>query len=93
MGLVLVTRGVYCAVRNEFVYISASQRSSPREVCGEKSGSGTGSSPITSVLPCRYHSTNSPQSSLSTCPSYQKDKREKLGNLPKSNAIWEVGVR
>lgn len=93
VGLVLVMRIVYCAVSNEFLYISAFQRSSPREVCGGKSGIGTRFSPITSFLPCRYHSTNSPQSSSSTCSSYQKDKREKPGNLPKNNGIWEVGVR
>jgi len=83
VGLVLVTRSVYCAVSNECICISVSQRSSPREVCGGKNGTGTGFSPSTSILPCRCHSTNSPQSSSSICSSYQKNKREKPGNLPK----------
>ena len=42
-------------------------------------------------FPCQYHSTNSPLSSSSACCSYQKGKRAKPGNLPKSNTLLEIG--
>jgi hypothetical protein len=48
-------------------------------------------SPSTSIYPCQYHSTYSLYSSISTCCSYQKDKRAKPGNLPKSNVLSEIG--
>jgi hypothetical protein len=42
-------------------------------------------------FPCQYNSTNAPYSSSSTCFSFQKDKRAKCGNLPKSNTLSEIG--
>jgi len=33
---------------------------SPYETCSEQSGTGTGSSPFTSVFPSQYHSTDAP---------------------------------
>jgi hypothetical protein len=46
-----------------------------------------------SLFPCQYHSTIAPYSSSSTCCSYQKDKRAKPGNLPKSDALSEIRER
>jgi hypothetical protein len=43
------------------------------------------------VFPCQYQSTNAPYSSSPTCCSYGEDKRVKLGNLPYSNALSEIG--
>jgi hypothetical protein len=40
----------------------------------------------------QYHSINSQYSSSSTCHTYQTDKRTKPGNLPKRNALSEIGV-
>ena len=39
--------------------------------------------PLTSVLPCQYHSTKSPHSSSFTCYSEQKQKAAKRENLQK----------
>ena len=44
-------------------------------------------------FPCQYHPTNAPHSSSSTRCSYQKDKRAKPGNLPKSNAVSQIDVQ
>jgi hypothetical protein len=38
----------------------------------------------------RYDSTNASSLCLSACYSYRKDKREKPGNIPKSNAVSEI---
>jgi len=59
--------------------------------CNRRSGNGTGVSPSTSVFLCQYISTNAPHSSSSTCRSYQKDKRAKPGNHPKSNDLSKIG--
>ena len=37
--------------------------------------------------------TDAPSSFSFTCCSFQKDKREKPGNLPKSNSLFEIGGR
>jgi hypothetical protein len=66
---------------------------SSSEISGEKTGTGTGFAPTTSVFPCQYHYTNAPHSSSSTCCSYQKGKRGKPGNLPKSDALSEIGKK
>ena len=42
------------------------------------------------VFPCQYHSTIAPHSPWSTCCHYQKDKRAKPGDLPKSNSVSEL---
>ena len=57
---------------------------------GGQSDTETVSAVSIPVLPCQYHSTNAPFSSLSTYCSYQKDKLVKLKNLPK-NALTEIG--
>ena len=44
-----------------------------------------------STLPCQYHCTNAPHSSSCTCCSYQKDKGQTPGSIPKSNALLEIG--
>jgi hypothetical protein len=44
-----------------------------------------------SVFTRRYHSTNAPYSYSFTCCAYQKDKRAKLENLAKINALSEIG--
>jgi len=46
---------------------------------------GVDFSPNSSGLPFQYHSTSAPDYSLSTCSSYQKDKRSKHGNLKKTS--------
>jgi len=43
-------------------------------------------SPSTSVLPCRYHSTNSPRCICSN----QKDKRTKPGDLQECKALLQI---
>jgi hypothetical protein len=48
-------------------------------------------SPNTSIFACLYHSTNAPHSSSSTHCYHQKYKRAKPGNLPRSNALSEIG--
>jgi hypothetical protein len=53
------------------------------EICAEQGDAQTGFAPSTSVSPRHCHSTNAPHSSSSTPFSYQKDKREKPGNLKK----------
>jgi hypothetical protein len=65
---------------------------SPCEIFGGQSSTGTGICPSTSVFPCQHHSTSAVYSSSSTCYSYQKDKRVKSWNLPKTIAFPVIGV-
>jgi hypothetical protein len=60
------------------------------QICGGLSGTGTRFSRGISVSRSQYHSTDAAYSSSSTCRSYQKHKRAKHGNLPKSNAVSEI---
>jgi hypothetical protein len=50
----------------------------------------TGFSDYIGFPPAQVYSTIAPYSPSCTCSSYQKDKREKAGNLPKSNAVLET---
>jgi len=38
---------------------------SPREICGRRTGTGPGFSPITVIFSCQYHSTSIPYSAPS----------------------------
>ena len=63
--------------------------------CSGQSGRGTIFCQSSSVSPCQYHSTKAPDSPSSKCCSYQKDKQEKAGDLPKRKTlseIWELAV-
>jgi hypothetical protein len=51
---------------------------------------GWGFVPELPIFPCQYHFTNAPLI-FTTFRSYQKDKQSKPGNLPKSNALSEIG--
>ena len=77
-----------CLLRGtDYIFKYNSGLFGPYEICCGRSDIRTGNS----VFPCQYHSTVAPCSSLSTCCSYEKDKRAKPGNLPKSNAVAEIG--
>jgi hypothetical protein len=68
-------------------------QTNPYKICGGQSRTGTNFVPSKAVVLYQYHSTNAPHPSSSTnmhC-SYQKCKRAKTGNLPKSNALSEIG--
>jgi hypothetical protein len=60
------------------------------EICGAQSGTGTDFSASTSAFPCQYLSTNAPYSSSSACCSYE-DRWAKSVNVPKTNALSEIG--
>ena len=58
---------------------------------GEQSSNGGGFSSSNSVYTCQYHAINTSYSTSPTSCSYQKDKRANPGNLPKRNALPEIG--
>ena len=57
-GLQIVPQGVICMP--DTVEARVRYQISPCEICNAHSGSVTGFSPITSVIPWQYHSTNAP---------------------------------
>ena len=59
-------------------------QASPCDIYGGQRGTGSGFPPTTSVFPCQCHSTSTPYTYSSTRRSYQKDKRQNPGNLPKA---------
>jgi len=61
------------------------------EVNGGPSGTGTGFTPSTSVLPCQYHSTNALYSYSPTCFSYRITNVRRLGTFSKQE--WSFGNR
>jgi hypothetical protein len=85
-----VTHAVSCRLLTAEAWVRS--WAGPCEVCGCQIGSGAGFSPSTSVLPCQYHSTSAACLFSSQGCSYQKDKQTKPGNLPKSSALWEIGL-
>ena len=65
-------------------------QASPREVCGGRSENVRHFSVNISVYPCQNHPTKVPYSFSCTSFCYQRDKREKAGNLAKSSALPEI---
>jgi hypothetical protein len=64
---------------------------SPCEICAWKFGTGTGSSPRTSIFPCQCNSAIAPYRSWSTCCFYQKGQRARPWKLTKSSAFRKSG--
>jgi hypothetical protein len=65
---------------------------SPCEVCCRRNGIGTGFSPSTSVLRCKYHSTGAPHSSIYTLllPVGQTGESWELSNKQFSFGKWRA---
>jgi len=97
------TECVYCAVRTGpiwLIIIFGSLAWQRGGLCSNQSQSvwelwwtkwqWDGVSPITSVSPCQYNSTKAPYWSSSTRLSYQKHKRPKSGDFPRSSAVLEI---
>jgi len=60
------------------------------DIYGVQSGTGTGPSPSTFIVPCQCHSTNSPYPSSSTRLSYHKERCAKPAKLPQDRWVVEM---
>ena len=58
-------------------------------ICDGQSNTDVCFSPSLSFPHCQYHSTNAPHAYLFTCFCYQKDEREKPGNLETNKCCFE----
>jgi hypothetical protein len=63
------------------------------EILAGQTDTETDSCPSTSAVPSQYHSTIAPLSSLSRYCYYQKDKRDKPGNLETNNVLCDLRPR
>jgi hypothetical protein len=92
---VLVVGGAMApAVSRRPVTVEAPARShvSPCDICCEQSGTETGFSPSTSLLPCQYHSTNVLHTHLHLHVVLSRTNQRNLGNFQKQCYFGSQGV-